>query len=62
MCLLDLLQLECLYSHLCLIVILPYLHIPLELPNATLWCTTEVIKKEEIDAAATILAAAPVEA
>ena len=33
-----------------------------ELPNATLWCTTEVIKKEEIDAAATILAAAPVEA
>jgi glycine dehydrogenase subunit 1 len=33
-----------------------------ELPNATLWCTTEVIKKEEIDAAANILAAAPVEA
>jgi glycine dehydrogenase subunit 1 len=33
-----------------------------ELPNATLWCTTEVITKEQIDAAANIVAAAPVEA
>jgi glycine dehydrogenase subunit 1 len=33
-----------------------------ELKNATLWCTTEVITKEQIDAAARILAAAPVEA
>jgi len=31
-----------------------------ELPNATLWCTTEVITKEQIDAAAAVLAAAPV--
>jgi len=31
-----------------------------ELPNATLWCTTEVITKEQIDAAAGVLAAAPV--
>jgi len=29
-----------------------------ELVNATLWCTTEVIKKEEIDTAAGILAGA----
>src|SRR5580700_4009625 len=33
-----------------------------ELPNATLWCTTEVITKEQIDAAARVVAAAPVEA
>jgi glycine dehydrogenase subunit 1 len=33
-----------------------------ELPNATLWCTTEVITKGQIDTAANILAAAPVEA
>jgi glycine dehydrogenase subunit 1 len=33
-----------------------------ELPNATLWCTTEVITKEQIDAAANVLATAPVEA
>jgi glycine dehydrogenase subunit 1 len=33
-----------------------------ELPNATLWCTTEVITKEQIDDAANVLAAAPVEA
>jgi glycine dehydrogenase subunit 1 len=33
-----------------------------ELPNATLWCTTEVITKEQIDAAAQVIAAAPVEA
>jgi len=33
-----------------------------ELPNATLWCTTEVITKEQIDAAAQVVAAAPVEA
>jgi glycine dehydrogenase subunit 1 len=33
-----------------------------ELPNATLWCTTEVITKDQIDAAANVLAAAPVEA
>jgi len=32
-----------------------------ELPNATLWCATEVITKEQIDAAAGILAGAPVE-
>jgi glycine dehydrogenase subunit 1 len=31
-----------------------------ELPNATLWCTTEVITKEQIDTAASIVAAAPV--
>jgi len=33
-----------------------------ELPNATLWCATEVITKAQIDAAANILATAPVEA
>ncbi|MGA2046878.1 MAG: aminomethyl-transferring glycine dehydrogenase subunit GcvPA [Terracidiphilus sp.] len=33
-----------------------------ELPNATLWCTTEVITKEQIDTAANIVATAPVEA
>jgi glycine dehydrogenase subunit 1 len=33
-----------------------------ELANATLWCTTEVIKKEEIDTAAGIVATGPVEA
>jgi glycine dehydrogenase subunit 1 len=33
-----------------------------ELPNATLWCTTEVITKEQIDDAASVIAAAPVEA
>ncbi len=33
-----------------------------ELPNATLWCATEIITKEQIDTAANILAAAPVEA
>ena len=33
-----------------------------ELRNATLWCATEVITKDQIDAAASILAAAPVEA
>jgi glycine dehydrogenase subunit 1 len=33
-----------------------------ELPNATLWCTTEVITKEQIDSAANVIAAAPVEA
>src|ERR1700723_3209598 len=33
-----------------------------ELPNATLWCTTEVITKQQIDDAANVLAAAPVEA
>jgi glycine dehydrogenase subunit 1 len=33
-----------------------------ELPNATLWCTTEVISKEQIDTAASIVAAVPVEA
>src|ERR1700678_4203041 len=32
-----------------------------ELPNATLWCTTEVITKEQIDTAAQVVAAAPVE-
>jgi glycine dehydrogenase subunit 1 len=31
-----------------------------ELPNATLWCTTEVITKEQIDSAAQVVAAAPV--
>jgi hypothetical protein len=30
------------------------------LPNATLWCTTEIITKEQIDAAAGVIAAAPV--
>src|ERR1700733_12977906 len=33
-----------------------------ELPNATLWCATEVITKDQIDAAANVLATAPVEA
>ena len=33
-----------------------------ELPNATLWCTTEVITKDQIDAAANVVATAPVEA
>jgi len=33
-----------------------------ELPNATLWCTTEAITKEQIDAAASVVATAPVEA
>jgi glycine dehydrogenase subunit 1 len=33
-----------------------------ELKNATLWCATEVITRERIDAAARLLAAAPVEA
>ncbi len=33
-----------------------------ELKNATLWCATEVITREQIDAAAKVLAAAPVEA
>jgi glycine dehydrogenase subunit 1 len=33
-----------------------------ELPNATLWCATEVITKEQIDAAAQVIAAVPVEA
>ena len=33
-----------------------------ELPNATLWCTTEVVTKDQIDAAASVIAAALVEA
>ena len=33
-----------------------------ELKNATLWCATEVIARENIDTAAKVLAAAPVEA
>jgi glycine dehydrogenase subunit 1 len=33
-----------------------------ELPNATLWCTTEVITKEQIDTAAQIISNVPVEA
>jgi glycine dehydrogenase subunit 1 len=33
-----------------------------ELPNATLWCTTEVITKEQIDTAAQVISAVPVEA
>ena len=33
-----------------------------ELEHATLWCATEVISRENIDAAARVLAAAPVEA
>jgi glycine dehydrogenase subunit 1 len=33
-----------------------------ELSNATLWCVTEVITKEQIDKAATVLAAGLVEA
>ena len=33
-----------------------------ELKNATLWCATEIITRENIDDAARVLAAAPVEA
>jgi glycine dehydrogenase subunit 1 len=33
-----------------------------ELKNSTLWCATEVITRENIDTAAKVLAAAPVEA
>jgi glycine dehydrogenase subunit 1 len=33
-----------------------------ELGNATLWCATEVVTREQIDAAANVLAARPVEA
>jgi glycine dehydrogenase subunit 1 len=33
-----------------------------ELGNATLWCATEIVTRENIDAAARVLAAAPVEA
>jgi glycine dehydrogenase subunit 1 len=33
-----------------------------ELPNATLWCTTEVVSKAQIDQAAHIVTAVPVEA
>jgi glycine dehydrogenase subunit 1 len=33
-----------------------------ELSNATLWCATEVVTREQIDAAAKVLAASPVEA
>ena len=33
-----------------------------ELKNATLWCATEVITRANIDTAAKVLAAAPVEA
>jgi glycine dehydrogenase subunit 1 len=33
-----------------------------ELPNATLWCATEVVTREQIDTAAKVLSAAPVEA
>lgn len=33
-----------------------------ELPNATLWCTTEVITREQIDTAAQVISAVPVEA
>jgi glycine dehydrogenase subunit 1 len=33
-----------------------------ELGNATLWCATEMITREQIDTAANVLAAAPVEA
>ena len=33
-----------------------------ELGNATLWCATEVITRENIDVAAKVLAGAPVEA
>jgi glycine dehydrogenase subunit 1 len=31
-----------------------------ELPNATLWCTTEIITKDQIDVAASVVATAPV--
>jgi glycine dehydrogenase subunit 1 len=33
-----------------------------ELKNATLWCATEMVRRETIDHAAKVLAAAPVEA
>ncbi|WP_263350154.1 aminomethyl-transferring glycine dehydrogenase subunit GcvPA [Acidicapsa acidisoli] len=33
-----------------------------EMKNATLWCTTEIVPREKIDAAARLLAAVPVEA
>ncbi len=33
-----------------------------ELGNATLWCATELTRREQIDAAAAVLAAAPVTA
>ena len=33
-----------------------------ELDNCTLWCATEVITREQIDSAANVLAAKPVEA
>jgi glycine dehydrogenase subunit 1 len=33
-----------------------------ELPNATLWCATEMITRENIDTAARVLASEPVEA
>jgi glycine dehydrogenase subunit 1 len=33
-----------------------------ELAGATLWCTTEVVTREQIDTAAKTLAAVPVEA
>ena len=33
-----------------------------ELANATLWCATEIVTREQIDRAASVLAAAPVEA
>jgi glycine dehydrogenase subunit 1 len=33
-----------------------------ELGNATLWCATEMVTKEQIDSAAKVVAAAPVEA
>ena len=33
-----------------------------ELRNATLWCATEIVTREQIDTAAKALAAAPVEA
>jgi glycine dehydrogenase subunit 1 len=33
-----------------------------ELGNATLWCATEMVTREQIDSAAKVVAAAPVEA
>jgi glycine dehydrogenase subunit 1 len=33
-----------------------------ELGNATLWCATEIITRENIDTAAKVIATAPVEA
>jgi glycine dehydrogenase subunit 1 len=33
-----------------------------ELRNCTLWCATEVVTREQIDASGQVLAAAPVEA